>query len=144
MSKLSNKPITKAGRLLKLVCLALVLLLFFILLRIVDYFFGWSIPCPLHGLTGLYCPGCGTARALQALLQLNFYQAFRFNPILVVLLPVILFFVGKTAYAYVQDTPLKTSRWELIIGFSIIILCVVYSILRNLPAFSFLQPTVIT
>ena len=35
--------------------------------------------CPLHALTGLQCPGCGTARALHAALHGRFAEALRFN-----------------------------------------------------------------
>lgn len=35
--------------------------------------------CPLFALTGLQCPGCGTARALHAALHGRFAEALRFN-----------------------------------------------------------------
>jgi hypothetical protein len=38
--------------------------------------------CPLRAMTGLLCPGCGTTRALHALLHGQFATAFRFNPML--------------------------------------------------------------
>lgn len=44
--------------------------------------------CPLHELTGLYCPGCGTTRALYQLAHGHLLAAFRLNPLAVVLLPV--------------------------------------------------------
>ena len=50
------------------------------------------INCPIKEITGLYCPGCGITRMLQAILQLNFYQAFRYNPLLFISLPFFIFF----------------------------------------------------
>jgi len=38
--------------------------------------------CFLNAATGLYCPGCGTLRALTALGDLNFRAAFLYNPFL--------------------------------------------------------------
>ena len=35
--------------------------------------------CPFFALTGLQCPGCGTARALHAALHGRFAEALRFN-----------------------------------------------------------------
>ena len=63
--------------------------------------------CPFYALTGLQCPGCGTLRGLHALMHLHLADAWRFNPGMVVSIPVIgsflLFprlcknvFVGKT------------------------------------------------
>ena len=37
--------------------------------RLADISAAWMPKCPLHHLTGLRCPGCGTQRALQA--QIN-------------------------------------------------------------------------
>lgn len=37
-------------------------------------------PCPFHLITGLYCPGCGCARALHQLLHGNLFLALRYNP----------------------------------------------------------------
>lgn len=51
--------------------------------------------CPVKWLTGLDCPGCGSARALHALLHGELGAAFRFNPWLpVVCLVALLAFIG--------------------------------------------------
>ena len=66
--------------------------------------------CPFYVLTGLQCPGCGTLRGLHALMHLHFSDAWRYNPAMIVSIPVIgLFlvfprfcenvFVGKTVLA---------------------------------------------
>lgn len=47
-------------------------------------------PCPFLWLTGFYCPGCGSLRALHQLLHGNFAAAISFNPFAVLALP----FVG--------------------------------------------------
>ena len=45
--------------------------------------------CPVFMLTGLKCPGCGTARALHCLLHGEVAQAVAFNPILVLAFPLL-------------------------------------------------------
>ncbi len=45
--------------------------------------------CPFLGLTGCYCPGCGTLRALSRLLHGDLPGALGFNLVAVVALPFI-------------------------------------------------------
>lgn len=37
-------------------------------------------PCLFHRLSGLYCPGCGGTRAVEALLQGNLLSCFLYHP----------------------------------------------------------------
>ena len=46
--------------------------------------------CPFFVLTGLKCPGCGTLRALHAVLHFDFMRAFHLNPALFVAFPIIM------------------------------------------------------
>jgi len=48
---------------------------------------GWVPPCPLHALTGLECPGCGSLRALHSILHLHVMQALGYNPMTCMCLP---------------------------------------------------------
>lgn len=51
--------------------------------------------CPLHRLTGLLCPGCGSLRALHELLHGNVLTAFHLNALLVLSLPLLAVFVAR-------------------------------------------------
>jgi hypothetical protein len=58
------------------------------------YFFSpegyWLYPqCLFRQLTGFDCPGCGSLRSVHHLLHGEFTTAFRFNPFLYVLVPVL-------------------------------------------------------
>jgi hypothetical protein len=44
--------------------------------------------CPLYEYTHLKCPGCGTLRATYQLVHGHFAAAFRYNPLVVSLMPV--------------------------------------------------------
>lgn len=44
------------------------------------------VACPLKSVTGYDCPGCGSQRAFHALLHFRFGEAFRYNPLFVVVL----------------------------------------------------------
>ena len=57
-------------------------------------------------ITGLNCPGCGTARGLHQLLHGNFVAAFEFNPLLVILLPIAGYFLFTYTRSAVTGRPL--------------------------------------
>lgn len=41
----------------------------------------FRVPCVFHRITGLYCPGCGGTRAVEALLQSEMVLSFFYHPI---------------------------------------------------------------
>ena len=54
------------------------------------------VPCPFHALTGLYCPGCGSLRAIHQLLHGHMAAAFGLNPLMILSLP----FLGYCFLSY--------------------------------------------
>lgn len=96
---------------------------------------GLGLPCVFHELTGLYCPGCGITRAAVSLLQLDFAQAFRFNPLLFFLFP---FFA-----AYLITHKAKMNRTSHAIMAVMLIGTIAFGLMRNLPHWDWLAPTVI-
>ena len=47
------------------------------------------IPCPIRTVFGIRCPGCGMTHALVALLRGDIRRAVRFNPFVLVLVPLL-------------------------------------------------------
>jgi len=84
------------------------------------------LPCPVHRATGLYCPGCGSTRALHNLLHGDLSGAMAKNPLMVVSIPLIVLLYLRPRWAYNRAVP-----W---IAFAII---VVYGVLRNLGTYPF-------
>ena len=101
-------------------------------------------PCPILFFTGFYCPGCGATRELYSLLHGEIYQAFRFNPALFILLPGIAYYIiAKTIYyikGILRDPLQKVPTFVFI---TILILLLVFGVMRNIPLFHFLAPTVV-
>jgi len=107
---------------------------------------GAGIPCPVRLLTGFYCAGCGTSRALHSILHLKFYQAFRYNPAMVILLPFIMVYIAARIIDYLktgQNNIDKRLSFRALLW--VIILLLVYSVVRNIPIYPFnlLVPTII-
>lgn len=107
---------------------------------------GAGIPCPTYALTGLYCAGCGSSRALQSILHLEFYQAFRYNPLMVVLLPFFALYFGVLAVGYIRYAKdIVDEKLPFRVLYVVVVIVIAYSVVRNIPVFPFhlLQPTVI-
>ncbi len=83
--------------------------------------------CPFLRLTGLYCPGCGTLRALHHLLHINILEAIRYNVLSLVAL-VFLSIYGGSASLRKQPKVSLVVLW-VVVG---------YFILRNIPVSPFL------
>ena len=105
---------------------------------------GAGIPCPIYSLTGLYCPGCGISRALRSIIHLDFYRALRYNAAFTISFPFIAAYVFALILSYIVNGEDKVSK-----KIPVVILCaaagifILFGIMRNIPAFSFLAPTLI-
>lgn len=118
----------------------LALALLGIVLLVVYGRFGVGIPCPLHLLTGLYCPGCGTMRALHSLSQFRWQQALQYNALSLFLLPILAAQGVRQAWHYVRGTRIKQTRLEKALWLVLLGLALLYGALRNLPYFAVLRP----
>jgi hypothetical protein len=99
--------------------------------------------CLLHQYTGLYCPGCGAARAFHALLHGHLLTATHFNPVVTLLfLPVVGgSLIRDTIEAVFPNVRFKERR-NVKVSMTIAALVIVFSILRNVPGppFNYLAP----
>jgi hypothetical protein len=93
--------------------------------------------CLFNSLTGYYCPGCGSQRAIHSLLHLDFAGVVSYNFLLIPALLLIL-------YHYLRPVLNRQLNWKLPnifyikstpwIIFGVII---IFWILRNLPFYPF-------
>ena len=90
-----------------------------------------GLPCTFKFLTGYDCPGCGSQRALHALLHGHLLQALRFNPLVFFAVP------AAIMYIIVETNRRRMPRLHATITHqyvttSILIVVVVFWILRNI------------
>ncbi|HUR44257.1 MAG TPA: DUF2752 domain-containing protein [Candidatus Saccharimonadales bacterium] len=91
--------------------------------------------CLLYATTGLQCPGCGGLRAAHHFLHGHFATAFRYNPLVFVLIPLFAFF--SFCYIYLRWTgravrhPFKSPAWVWVLVGGILL----FSLLRNINGF---------
>jgi len=91
----------------------------------------WLLRCPSLALLGLFCPGCGSQRAIHSLLHGEIGAALAYNPLLVLILAL---------------TPLVVWRPRVLqnvtVGRSLVVGMVLFAVARNIPfpPFSILAP----
>lgn len=94
--------------------------------------------CIIHKLTGLSCPSCGGTRMVYSLLNLEIYQAFRYNSFIFISIPYIMYIYIDWGYEYIKHNRQSSKTGRLLI---ILFTCiVVFGVLRNIPYFNFLLP----
>ena len=110
----------------------ILLLLVLILYLIIGHIYHIYIPCVFHKLTGLYCPGCGLTRMLYSIIKLDFYAAFRYNPLLFILFPFgLVLFINYVISLLKNKQPLYLKVPDYI-WYILIILLIIYGIVRNI------------
>lgn len=87
--------------------------------------------CLFYKWTGLSCPGCGSLRALHQLLHGNFAEAVRFNAVLVLSLPLAIWFGWRLLrQRFTGETgPVVRSLWIWLYGG----VWLLFGIVRELP-----------
>ena len=90
-----------------------------------------AVPCPFHAVTGLWCPGCGVTRMCLALLRLDVSGAWKANPVLLLLLPLLGGLLGYRAVVYVRRGSVPTARWETLAWSGLAVVLLLWGIVRN-------------
>jgi hypothetical protein len=94
-------------------------------------------PCPVRYLTGWYCPGCGSLRAIHQLLHGNLRAAWAMNPLTTVMLPFLMY--GLASFALFQirgrglPQPFLRAVWIRYMCAAIIL----FGIARNISLYPF-------
>lgn len=94
--------------------------------------------CVYKKLFNIYCPGCGTTRMIKAIIRLDLYKAFRYNPLFFILFILLLVYFCINVYRYIINKKLILPSKKVIT--ILVITLISYMLLRNIPLFSFLAP----
>jgi hypothetical protein len=91
--------------------------------------------CPLHAMTGLWCPFCGSTRAAHALLHAQPALALHDNALFVAALPLLVLFWWRQRFTAARPLP-GLAMWAGVV------LALAFGALRNLPQGGWLAPPV--
>lgn len=98
-----------------------------------------NFKCIYQELFHIACFGCGFTRMISSLFKLEFYQAFRYNPLCFILVFVIIIFaVIDIIYYNFKKKFIKIPNIVIIV---LVIIIFAFMIVRNIPGFEFLLPT---
>jgi hypothetical protein len=133
----------KSPRILWLAFLAVGASAFFLLWKFDPVTVGFFPPCIFYKVTNLYCPGCGSTRACDALIEGRLSNAFGYNPLFIVCLPLVFFFLLRSVWLGIVKNEVfevhhRYSKYLLVLA----IVIVAYGVARNLPfdEFAWMRP----
>ncbi|MDA0196174.1 MAG: DUF2752 domain-containing protein [Bacteroidetes bacterium] len=98
--------------------------------------------CLIREYAGIYCPGCGSQRAVHALLNGHFKSAFNYNPLIYFGLVIILYNTSILSINRFSKETFKNILNRPYTPVVVAAMIILFGILRNIPVepFSFLAP----
>lgn len=131
----------KAKRLLAVFLLLMAFIIFLLTYKYLKIKYNISIPCIIHEITGLFCPGCGITRAIFALLELDIKKAIKYNILIIIIFPFIIIYIINCLYIFINNLKKDPSKiFPKILWYFLLIITIVFGIIRNINYFSWLQP----
>jgi hypothetical protein len=96
-------------------------------------------PCVFHALSGLHCPGCGSLRALHALLHGDIARAVACNPLTIAASPFLVAGVVRESRRILagRDAAWRVPAWAI---YAVLVLLLGFGVARNLPGGEWLAP----
>ena len=92
--------------------------------------YGFYPRCIIHQTTGLQCSGCGSQRAIHALLNLNVAEAWHHNQMVVLFVPYVLF-GAVISIGDIRDSKVAKALYGRVAILIILAVMVVFTIVRN-------------
>ena len=95
--------------------------------------------CPFLAVTGWFCPGCGSLRALHALAHGDLSAALARNPLMVLTVPALTVWWATWLVRSVRRRPRRWAApaWSI---WALLAVVVVFAVARNLPGAELLAP----
>lgn len=119
--------------------LFLIVILLIIAVIGVHFFDFINFKCFYREIFHIWCAGCGGTRMVKSILKLDFYQAFRYNPLLFIYFIIFVIYFIYNSVLYIKEKRIIKPSTKVII--IIFIITLIYMILRNIPSFEYLRPT---
>ncbi len=93
---------------------------------------GFYIPCFFRTVTGFLCPGCGISHMCMALLHGDLKTAWEANPVILALLPWLLFLAARTLVFYIKYEKAPAAACDTVIPAVLAAMTLLWGIFRNI------------
>lgn len=120
---------------LAVISAVIIIMLAFKFYRITDI--SWR--CPFNLITGfilgnrgLYCPGCGSTRAVKEFLKLNFAGGIKYNMLFPLEAFYILFVLCISAVAYIKSGKFNYRSPNKAFDLTVLIIVIIWGVIRNI------------
>jgi hypothetical protein len=87
--------------------------------------------CPIYLTTHWLCPGCGSTRALHALLHLQIQSALHYNALFTTLFPFVCLWIGFIAYRILRYDQFPNLAFPRSLGICLAVTVVLFTVARN-------------
>lgn len=88
--------------------------------------------CPIYRYLHLLCPGCGTMRAVAALLHGNIAKALRLNALTTLLMPLTAIYTTLCYRRFLRHEPVQLPRLPRPVVYTALGVAALFAIVRNL------------
>ena len=96
--------------------------------------------CPFLLISGFYCPGCGSLRAVHDLAHADLAGALARNPLAVAFVPFLLYALGLAWARALGRTDRSLTEIPAPVVWGLLAVVLGYGVLRNLPGWTWLSP----
>jgi hypothetical protein len=128
---------TKEKCFIKRIIISILFLIFVIAFILISYLNKKGVDCPFYHYFGYYCFLCGATRSTWALIDMQFQQAFLYNPMYFLMLPYLIIKYIQITYDYI-----KNNKFEFTKDMALLLICAcTFMVSRNLNGFEFLIPS---
>jgi Protein of unknown function (DUF2752) len=94
---------------------------------------GFYPRCPVYESLHLRCPGCGSTRALAALLHGNFTEAIQLNGLTTLLVPIGAIYVLSWYFRFVRHDVDHWPQVPHVAIYAVLAVAILFTVARNLP-----------
>lgn len=98
-----------------------------------------DLNCPVWAYLKLACPGCGVTRLVVSILKMELEQAFRWNPMIFMSIPLYIYIWLHGCSSYIKNGEVDNEIQHSIMVYAIML--ILFGIVRNIGIFNFLMPT---